>query len=383
MVPESLLKYRSRDGIAVPRFLDERDHPWLSRLITEHERFFGRRKRELARRLLEPFPFVTDPARLKLAILTLDRLLVSRESAGRRPLLLRQLCLTGPVLDNQQREARLRGVAANLGLTPEAVDAELFCDLEQERILEGWEENPSAASLALRANLLLCQGFLYRSSSIRIRLSGESRRIVRHAKLKGLICTTTGDSGSESESELRISGPLALFRHTLLYGRALGELLPLLCWCNQYELLADCVIYGRSVPITLRSGDPIRPASSPLEFDSKLERRFAREFLAGAPQWDLIREPEPVRAGGTLIFPDFQLRHRQDPSRSWWLEIVGFWTPDYIRRKIALIREANLPRLILCIEETRNCADQDLASSAKIIRFRKKIEIREVLAVIE
>jgi len=60
-------------------------------------------------------------------------------------------------------------------------------------------------------------------------------------------------------------------------------------------------------------------------YDRKLEERFARDFRRVAPEWDVIREPEAVQAGGTLIFPDFALRHRAD-RRRWLVEIVCFWT---------------------------------------------------------
>jgi predicted nuclease of restriction endonuclease-like RecB superfamily len=72
---------------------------------------------------------------------------------------------------------------------------------------------------------------------------------------------------------------------------------------------------------------------APRRYDSLLEERFAREFRRLAPAWDVIREPEPIAAAGTLIFPDFAVQRRSDPTRRWLLEIVGFfWTPDYVKR---------------------------------------------------
>jgi len=88
-----------------------------------------------------------------------------------------------------------------------------------------------------------------------------------------------------------------------------------------------------------------------VSYDSKLEERFARDFRRVAPDWDLIREPEAVQAGDTLIFPDFALRHRGD-GRRWLVEIVGFWTRDYLERKLALLRVAGLRDLVLCIDES-------------------------------
>jgi len=99
--------------------------------------------------------------------------------------------------------------------------------------------------------------------------------------------------------------------------------------------------------------------------------------------WDVIREPEPTAAGGTLIFPDFAVQHRSDPTRRGLLEIVGFWTPDYVKRKLAFYRAARLPNLILCIDEGRTCAEADLPSGVRVIRYRRRLDAAAVLQLIE
>ncbi|MSP63936.1 MAG: DUF790 family protein [Myxococcales bacterium] len=107
------------------------------------------------------------------------------------------------------------------------------------------------------------------------------------------------------------------------------------------------------------------------------------EFARGAPDWSIIREPEAIAAGGALVFPDFAIEHRADPSRRWLLEIVGFWTPDYLTRKLARYRAARLTNLILCIDEERACADADLPPDARVIRFRRRVDPEPVLAILE
>jgi uncharacterized protein len=79
----------------------------------------------------------------------------------------------------------------------------------------------------------------------------------------------------------------------------------------------------------------------------------------------------------------WHLRHRSDSARQWLLEIVGFWTPDYVARKLALYRSARLSNLILCIDEGRNCAEADLPSGARIVRYRRRVDAGAVLRVIE
>jgi predicted nuclease of restriction endonuclease-like RecB superfamily len=85
-----------------------------------------------------------------------------------------------------------------------------------------------------------------------------------------------------------------------------------------------------------------------------------------------------VPAGRTLIFPDFLVRHRLCPQRRFLVEILGFWSADYLVRKLALLREAGLPNLILCVDEARG--DDLPLPDARIVRFRRRIDPRLVLA---
>jgi predicted nuclease of restriction endonuclease-like RecB superfamily len=197
-----------------------------------------------------------------------------------------------------------------------------------------------------------------------------------------LICTVT-DRGGTDDVSLELSGPFALFRKTRLYGRALGEIIPMLAWCSRFRLRAEVILHGRRLTLQLQTGDPVLPGGAPRQHDSQVEERFAREFRKLAPDWDVIREPEPINADSTLIFPDFALQCRANPARRWLLEIVGFWTPDYVARKLARYRSARLSNLILCIDEERNCTTADLPASAHVIRFRRRVDPSAVLRYVD
>ncbi|OGK93935.1 MAG: hypothetical protein A2X51_12945 [Candidatus Rokubacteria bacterium GWC2_70_24] len=120
-------------------------------------------------------------------------------------------------------------------------------------------------------------------------------------------------------------------------------------------------------------------AKAPRQSDSLVEECFAREFRHLAPEWDVVREPEPIAADGRLIFPDLALQLRSDPARRWLPEIVGFWTPDYVARKLALSRSARLSNLILCIDGDRNWSEADLPPGALVVRFRRRVDAAAVL----
>jgi predicted nuclease of restriction endonuclease-like RecB superfamily len=267
-------------------------------------------------------------------------------------------------------------------VTPAELLESLFADLPGERPVRAPEPAPTPAEAALRTNLAIAQAVLMRASRVELRVEGGVRPIVRLAKLRGLLCTIT-DSPEPARPVLEISGPFSLFRHTLLYGRALAELLPHLAWCARFELRAACALRGRLATVSVESGDPIFPAAPPTLFDSRLEERFARDVARLAPDWDVVREPEPVRAGGTLIFPDFLLRHRIHPERRVLIEIVGFWTPEYLASKLEKLRQADLPACILCVDEDRACATGDLPIGMPVVPFRRRVDAAAVLRQVE
>ena len=244
---------------------------------------------------------------------------------------------------------------------------------------------PTPAEAALRTNLAIAQAVLMRASRVELRVEGGVRPIVRLAKLRGLLCTIVDvpEVGLPGGPVLEISGPFSLFQHTMLYGRALAELLPHLAWCARFELRAACALRGRLATVSVESGDPIFPAAPPALYDSRLEERFARDVARLAPDWDLLREPEPLRSGTTLIFPDFLLRNRLHPARQILIEIVGFWTPEYLAAKLEKLRQADLPACLLCIDEDRACATADLPPHLPVVRFRRRLDAAAVLREVE
>ena len=264
----------------------------------------------------------------------------------------------------------------------------------------------SPAALALRANLAIVSSLLRRAAMVRITAFGNTRALIRHARLLGLICNVRNTAQTSRRraakdagqalgmvpasrdaipgATIDVSGPLALFHHTQVYGRALASLVPRVGWCNEFELVAECALgQGKHLStFVLRSGDPIARGDELSRHDSRVEERFARDFRRAARAWDLVREPEPVDAGGALTFPDFELEPRHDPERRWLLEIVGVWTAEYLKEKLARLRSSGLGNLILCIDARRQCHDGELPADARVIRYKSRIDPRAVVAIV-
>lgn len=365
-----------------PDYVTAADHPWLRALIDERERFAGRRRGEWQARLCERLPVAAPRGKLRVALSVLDRLARDHTPRGIDPRKVRAVVYRLAAKDSD-RERALRLAGLELGLSAEAVEDGLFADLAVERVLASLPGGLSPTELTMRCNEAIVIALLYRALRVRVWMRGQARAVVRHARLIGLLCRVSAGL-AEGELSLELSGPYALFRHTRLYGRALASLVQRLAWCNAFRLEADCVLEGGEQlgRLVLRSGDPITPARELPRYDSRVEERFARAFEKLAPEWEAVREPQPFAVDGSMVFPDFELRHRASGER-WLLEIVGYWTAEYIERKLAALRSAQIDKLLVCIDDARTCEDGAIDALEHVVRYRRSVDPRDILAIID
>jgi predicted nuclease of restriction endonuclease-like RecB superfamily len=83
-----------------------------------------------------------------------------------------------------------------------------------------------------------------------------------------------------------------------------------------------------------------------------LEAAFADRWDALKTDWVLEREVDLIPIPGSVMIPDFRLVHPD--GRSFLLEIVGYWRPEYLQKKFAQVRRAERNDLILAISERLN-----------------------------
>ena len=57
------------------------------------------------------------------------------------------------------------------------------------------------------------------------------------------------------------------------------------------------------------------------------------------------------------MLPDFAIEHPD--GRRVILEIVGFWTPEYLSEKLAKIREVDAANLVVAVSERLDCSADD------------------------
>ncbi|MBD2024434.1 DUF790 family protein, partial [Leptolyngbya sp. FACHB-711] len=87
---------------------------------------------------------------------------------------------------------------------------------------------------------------------------------------------------------------------------------------------------------------------------------------------------------GSVMIPDFRLVHPD--GRSFLLEIVGYWRPEYLRKKFYQVRQSGRDDLILAISERLNLEKAGVKftdTPAQLIWFKDKLLPKSVLSLLE
>jgi predicted nuclease of restriction endonuclease-like RecB superfamily len=179
-----------------------------------------------------------------------------------------------------------------------------------------------------------------------------------------------------------VDGPASLFKLTRKYGIQMALFLPSLLRITRWEMEAVLRKDDRELIYSLNSESPLRSyfAKTPA-FDSLLEKTFAERWEKLQSPWVLEREVEIVDLKGTVFVPDFALRHGD--GRTVHIEIVGFWHPDYLRRKMDKVRRANMHNLILAVSDRLNVSTEMVEKiPGPILFFKGKLEPKKVLEVL-
>ena len=315
---------------------------------------------------------------------------------GVSPAIIRErLFVYGPVFEQrdvfhtQTREEVMQDATAQLGLTGEQAETALFADRPSHAILTDAGPPWTSADLLARYNLELTRGVLYWASQLRIDVAGNYKDLWKYLKLFKLMFWATKENAGY---HLELDGPISPFVHaTTRYGRAFAAFMPALLLCDRWRLAAEVRPPVSFTPLTYRL-DHTTSLRSHFKrsglFDSRLESDFAGEFEAKfgnkRGHWLLARESEVLLLGDTVMIPDFVLVDKQDETRKILIELVGFWHPNYLKRKVEKVRAANCQHLLLLVYKGLKVTEEAFQDTAsEVIFFQKKPVMKEVMETVE
>jgi predicted nuclease of restriction endonuclease-like RecB superfamily len=242
-------------------------------------------------------------------------------------------------------------LAKELGLSWDEIDGQLFADVRECHRLQAFNGYPSGLALLARYNVGQVQVALFRATEMIVWANDDFKTIVRYAKLAGLMhCIRRLTDG---RYEIRLDGPASVLRGTRRYGVAMARFLPALVACRGWRMHAVLQTRRRGwlAALDLSSHDRLNSHLPPPEdFDSHVEETFARHWGQNQEGWSLQREGAILHQRQRVFVPDFVLRH--DDGRSVLLEIVGFWTPEYLQAKLQTLRTFHDHRILVAVGQS-------------------------------
>jgi predicted nuclease of restriction endonuclease-like RecB superfamily len=343
------------------------------------------------------------------------------------------------VASADERARALADAADALGTDTQAVEASLYADRESAQVVASVDADCTPAELCARYDFALAAAALLDATTIRLRAS-DPAALVSAVKREGLLyeVVETDGEGSDDETddtseatlstrEVVVTGPDALFRRTRRYGVAFANLLRTVArTAPRWELTATVDDRGTDRTLQLSDADvpvPDAPTGEPA-FDSGVEASFAARFRALDLDWTLVREPEPLVVDPAaaaadpevddtdpetnapdpetnapdpetnapdrsmdavdaprVAIPDFAFDYDHADFRLFF-EVMGFWTPAYVEKKLAQLRGLEDVALLVAVDESLGVGEDVAATGSDVIGYDGTVRVKDVVDVL-
>ncbi len=385
MLPSNLLTVWKRKGTIQPKYAkpSTENLQVANQLIEAYKHNIGKKKRTLKKVAddLEDEGYSYHLVR-GLSLL-LDRKSVFKCTSQTDPTELRRRIFqttgkNGPATTPEQRKSIIASVASQLKISTEQLQESMYADLDSELALQDFYP-VSPQKLLEEYNLSLTQTLLFDATELKFTVSANWQKIFFKTKKLGLIYDAYKDNGFW----VKIDGPASLFKLTRRYGTAIAKLLPAIIaspkWTIEAKILWKFTNEIYTFKLESWKHAPLFGTQQTTEsFDSYVEEDFSKRFQALNFDWQLKREPEPVIAGQHVLIPDFSFERE---GTKLYMEVVGFWTTEYLLRKIAKLKKTKAP-ILVAVDETLACerlTKLENQQRLNIIYYRNKIPLPPIL----
>jgi predicted nuclease of restriction endonuclease-like RecB superfamily len=391
MLPSNLLAVWKRKGTIQPRYATSTSDNLLvaNRLIDAYKQGVGKKKLAL-KNVADTLEDEGHDYRLVRGLsLLLDRQSVFKCVSQLDPPALRRTIFqttgTESATTPEKRKTIIDSVAHQLGIYSAQIEESMYADLDSELVLETFDP-PSPEDLLKKYNLSLTQTLLFDSTELKFTVAANWQKIFFKTKQLGLIY----EAYKDNETWIKIDGPASLFKLSRRYGTAIAKLLPLIIAAPKWTLEARILWKFTNEICTLKleswKHQPLfgtQQAEPTAEsFDSAVEEDFANCFKALDTGWRLKREPEPITAGQQVLIPDFSFERE---GTKLYMEIVGYWTTEYLQRKIEKLKKTK-ERIIVAVDENLACdrlTKLEDQQTLNMIYFHGKIPLSPILRILQ
>ncbi|WP_292486984.1 DUF790 family protein [Methanohalobium sp.] len=310
------------------------------------------------------------------------------------------------ITSREERDNILYNVAEKYSLSKDELEQNLWADIDENKIIKNFQPI-SSDELLKQYNISLIQTLLFKAVDLDLKIKGNFKNVLQAVLRSRLMYSFNEvpvsnnnneeiDSGIETVN-LHIDGPASIFKMTERYGKSFAKLVPHILECRSWYIRADISHKTNSgkrvLEFTASSSDDIfglktsqnqiKESPNPLysnnkktEFDSSIEYEFAQFSFR---EWSLYREPAILKTGKYAFIPDFSLKKG---NLTVYVEIIGFWTHEYLKKKIEKVNKVDVP-IILLINNKLKCSESDFkAKNADVLFYSKKIPYKQIMQIL-
>jgi hypothetical protein len=184
---------------------------------------------------------------------------------------------------------------------------------------------------------------------------------------------------ADTDREIVVTGPDALFKRTRRYGTRFARLLRTVAGTARWQLDATIDDRGTDRELELSHEDLSVPDTEPVtevSYDSDVERTFATRFGSLDLDWKLVREPDPIEAGEHVVIPDFAFDWKHSDFRVYF-EIMGFWTPEYVEKKLDRL-DAVKGEMLVAVDESLGVGEEIELRDHRAVPYSGQVSVKDV-----
>lgn len=356
-----------QDGISQPRY---QLHRQIEAIFADEPDCPVRRIQALCKLLDDASDYQTDPS----GEATKLRLKVFAHAARFHPL----VAQPDRLFEHGETDIKAR-IADTLGRPWETIEQTLYSDVLDYQRLERFEGYADPAALLSRYNVAQLQACLYKAEQMTVWASEDFKTILRYAKLARLLHEI--ERVDTSTYCLVFSGPASVLSETRRYGVNFARFLPALLACRRWRMTASLKTpWKQPVQLVLSDKDGFTSHLPPPEmFDSSVEQSFCEKFGPERDGWTLIREGDILHHQQKTFVPDFTFRHTDGTNVL--MEIVGFWTPEYLAHRRQTLRLFRDHKIILAVPE-KSIRD-GAAIGDNILVYKTTLKLSPLMEILE
>ena len=358
MLTKDLLRYQVHKQDVRPQLV-EPDSPELLEFAESLLALFAQTDSQTRTSLQEQvndaiaeFPDHVNIAR-GLEKLLLDRTEFDEDASGELPILREKVfAASGPKLAEglpENPEDFRQEIAAALGETPEALEAQLYQDLPAHQPVLAFRPL-SPEGLLHRYNCAQVQGLLIRCAKLDLEFPDTEparlRQLLKSLRFHQLLARISRTPNGQTL--MQVDGPLSLFMQTQKYGMNLANFFPALLHQPDWKLRAEVQVRKSETHLLeLDSSCGIRSHYRPfLAYVPESVQLLQQNMAAKLPEWTLEEATDFLALEGEqYCFPDFLLKHQDGAQVP--LELFHGWHRGPLADRLTQLEGATPPPLLL------------------------------------